>query len=498
MNEKIKLRMKYWAVLMNPMFVLLYVIGFRNLYLLCQFGGVRRRLPLIVACGFLGLIWIIAWTIIYFVRKRHQKEKASVRKKIYVILLWVGILALTITTIYYGGKIIHSAINYNGKLSWKLDEIKSSRQITLEHDNLYRDSVNGIFEDLKEKLQLPSDLYIVNQFVLEFDKEGTITDIYTFFYGKDAKGEEHTYLLTYDKSESDKMTVWLDGYADCDYASTMKMEQMFELLNMVNIQQQTQEWQDQNEVDHFGILYKGYRSFYNAEGIVSVNEDGSSSAFYNSSGVPEEIAGYEVSLYVPENDSIIPVRYMNMWDKVDTEESGVNEQEGNSYEIGTCFTDSYDGTLYFFIDQSKGWRLMITDAALGSRYYEMESTDNGGSTWNKINIDPFAGNIGVAEGIVFFDKNFGYIGMGTATEEYSKLYVTKDGGNNFTEVKLPIQEVGDEVTNIEDYDYAYMPYVKDSVIQIVLGKEKAGQEKGLLFQSEDKGESWKYLGLIDT
>ena len=84
---------------------------------------------------------------------------------------------------------------------------------------------------------------------------------------------------------------------------------------------------------------------------------------------------------------------------------------------------------------------MITDAAAGSRFYVMEKTMDGGSTWECINDDPFSGQLGVAEGLIFYDENFGVAGITGASQSYSRLYVTRDGGRTFEEMKLPMDLV---------------------------------------------------------
>ena len=73
------------------------------------------------------------------------------------------------------------------------------------------------------------------------------------------------------------------------------------------------------------------------------------------------------------------------------------------------------------IDENNGWRLVITDAAAGSRFYVMEKTMDGGSTWECINDDPFSGQLGVAEGLIFYDENFGVAGITGASQSYSRL-----------------------------------------------------------------------------
>ena len=63
--------------------------------------------------------------------------------------------------------------------------------------------------------------------------------------------------------------------------------------------------------------------------------------------------------------------------------------------------DQADGSVYTFAqsDANAGYRLVVTDAALGSRFYGLEKSTDAGKQWTSINADPFAGNSGVVEGI---------------------------------------------------------------------------------------------------
>ena len=100
--------------------------------------------------------------------------------------------------------------------------------------------------------------------------------------------------------------------------------------------------------------------------------------------------------------------------------------------------DESNGTMYFFLDEQNGWRLVVVDAAAGSRFYVMERTADGGDTWERINEDPFDNQAGVAEGVMFLDDNFGIAGLAGASQSDSTLYITKDGGRSFGEIKLPM------------------------------------------------------------
>ncbi len=155
-----------------------------------------------------------------------------------------------------------------------------------------------------------------------------------------------------------------------------------------------------------------------------------------------------------------------------------------------------------FLDENNGWRLVITDAAAGSRFYVMEKTMDGGSTWECINDDPFSGQLGVAEGLIFYDENFGVAGITGASQSYSRLYVTRDGGRAFEEMKLPMDLVSelpqiaiDCGFTVEDFDYLNMPEKEDDTLTITVTTD-AAEKDGIVFQSTDYGATWEYKGLV--
>lgn len=138
----------------------------------------------------------------------------------------------------------------------------------------------------------------------------------------------------------------------------------------------------------------------------------------------------------------------------------------------------------------------------GSRAYELVKTRDGGESWATVNRDPFAGNIGVAEGIQFFDENFGFAALSGASQSYSRMYMTKDGGSTFTGIILPMSEVTQLPEHAEDYghvleDYAYLCMPEkdgnDFTISVMSG---AGEEEGIRFRSEDEGITWTYDGVF--
>ena len=185
-------------------------------------------------------------------------------------------------------------------------------------------------------------------------------------------------------------------------------------------------------------------------------------------------------------------------DEAETEtETKTSENIRNS---DTWEFNAEDGDMYYFINDITGYRLNVVDAACGSRFYNFEKTKDGGTTWTEVNGDPFEQNMGVAEGLLFFTNDFGFAGLTYASEDFSMLYVTKDGGETFERLELPLDTVTELPSEaeelgftIEDYDYHTMPQIVDGKMEIYLQTD-AMEQQGIIFQSEDNGVTWEYAG----
>ena len=170
--------------------------------------------------------------------------------------------------------------------------------------------------------------------------------------------------------------------------------------------------------------------------------------------------------------------------KEQKEQEQTDASTKNSSEIGKCYTDE-DGIQYFYLTEQMGWRFKILDAAAGSRFYGLQQTTDGGNTWEMINEDPFVGNIGVSEGLVFYDENNGIIGLTCAGQDWSNLYRTTDGGKTFTKIEFPGATTGEF--------YFDMPR-KDKDQLVVLARPEAGDTTGVKYVSTDGGATWENAG----
>lgn len=483
--------------------LLFYLLFLYQLWHLCQYGGVRSHflLLLVSVLGFL-----ISFIFLLISRRQKQKDISDSKKKVFGIEIIIVIIA----AIYFGGLIVYSAIPYHGALSWKVDELMHEKKISFDHNNFFEDGAEGALADLDEVLTLPEKLYIANDFYMTFDETGVIQKLGTFIYGKDKKGVTRTYMVDYDADKAEKMTVWIDSEANTDYDENMRLEPMLRILQEADCRWQVEVWSKNRGAEHYEIVYYGHRSFSQEEGLWHLSGDVDGDGIDN--GIRDfgqllgggEVAGFEVSLHIPDAEDVVPVRYIMEPEYISQKELNEEqkaEQIEEAKDMESWTVDRTDGTMYFFLTNNRGWRLIVTDAAAGSRYYELEKTEDGGTTWKKANENPFDGKSGVAEGLVFLDENIGVAGLTGASQSESEMYVTRDGGKSFTQLRLPMDtitelpEIAEEYGfTAEDYDYCYMPEREGGMLTIRVVTQD-GENEGIVFQSNDTGETWVYAGV---
>lgn len=414
----------------------------------------------------------------------------------------------------------------------KNDEVK----ITLKHDNFFDDSVAGILEDLDNEIGLPKKIYLVNHFNVTFYATGEIAAIDTFFYGEDENGETRTYLVDYNRKKSSKMTVYINNYAKTDYEEDMCLTPLFELLGNIKVKEQVDSWAEETKSHTFGISYSGKRAFTSADSLQVINAentDTNGNSILSQVEYGGEVTGFAVTFstggeentdkiitYIinPKYTSAAVLAQQNRLEQIEKAKNSSGDVTGDNNgnkdngiisgsededgEEATPWTENReDGSVYFFLDSNTGYRLLVADAAAGSRFYELECTKDGGQSWNQLNADPFCGNMGVAEGIEFYNENLGVIGLRGASGAYSTLYLTQDGGKTFSMIELPMDEVTELPDSAaqyglekSDYDYCEMPQQEDGKFTIKVISEQ-GETDGILFESTDNGNTWNYSGI---
>lgn len=533
MNRKL-----YWTILLNPLALILYAAGLRVLTRLFQWGGVARRLPVLIALGFAGVLWFIIWTIVYFRQKRRKKREVQ---RGATVLLTAELLIFVLLTGYAGRQIYESAQPYNGKLSWILEEMRNTKKIAFEERDFSRYGLSGIVTALEEGAGLPEDseLYTANTFSVTIAADGQIEAIDGYLYtlsgdsgGEDVTGKSdrgaldsgeasQSYLITYDAAESPDMTVRLNGAVHTEYSRQERMQPMFDMIGALREQGFSGRVNDrkggesgtdgseavtdtapvnEDENDLSIVLrYGGYTTKVCENPWYRLDEEGRLSLYYRDSyGESKDAYVLTVSLHDGQTGeekevSVVFCGEDSMKTKEEIEERSSEEQEiSEAREEGQTLLTDQDGSMTFYLDAEHSMRLEVTDAAAGSRFYEFYNGEIH-------NADPFAGNIGVAEGMYFMDADTGFILLGGASGDASSMYRTTDGGQQFQSVTLPTGEAAEAITGnaygftTEDLDYIGTPYEEDGLLKVQVSTSSADMGTfAVVFVSEDAGQSWEW------
>lgn len=494
--------MKWFNKICSAVSLVCYLFCLYAACRLCQYGGnVRHLLPWLAGGGLVFCLSFTGW-LISILRIRRGEAIRSKRAAWFRCCFVIAFLA----TAYFGSQIVYSAIPYHGALSRLIDNWWRQTYVVLKHDNLFEDGADGFLRDLDQAISLPSELHTKNTLRISFDEEGNIQTIYAFLYGEKGKGQIRSYLIKYDRAGSEKMSVWL-GDNDYDIYDGERLEPLFTILQNARIEDRIAQWRETFGEGVYTLEYAGIRTFETEKNLQylpgDVDGDGVLSGISDLTALRSGgcVAGFTVSLSAQNESECASLHFIMEPSYISGQElmlAAEKQQIEAAKDADSWTTSRTNESMYFFFDEQIGWRLVVTDAALGSRFYELEKTDDGGSSWEKINTNPFDGSTGVAEGLIFYDKDFGFTGLASASQSYSKLYVTRDGGLSFEKVILPLDtamelpELGQSLGfTSADYDYYEMPEQDGSSLFILAITEK-GENSGLLFKSEDQGVTWTF------
>ncbi|HBE84782.1 MAG TPA: hypothetical protein DDW53_03750 [Lachnoclostridium sp.] len=479
----------FWLLMVNPLTAAVYLVFLQRLYRLCQFGGKRRNIPILAGCLVFFCVMLLIAMIASVKKGRRAEEQTDILKEavlrknnkgrwLYRSYMSVLLIFYIGTTLFYGEKIVLSASNFNGKLSWFLYERTHKRTVEIAHDHVFSGGVDKMIEDLKQTLQMPEELYVATSFNLHFKPDGTITSLETYLYGIDDKGKLKTYLISYDGSKSKRATVYLDGSVSEQDKDRKKLQPMLDILKQVNLEEAVQSWGEQE----YGFIYYGVRDWGNdSTGIIclDLNEGNQASAETGSN-----IRGYTVSVFVPgKENEITPKRYLAA-----SKEEELSGSEAMSEDKPAAINPDEE----FQFENGDRFRLNVVDAALGSRYYTLECSDDGGINWKVVNLDPFLGQTGVAAGIAFIDEKLGFFCLSHNGGDEAELYRTDDGGKTTEPVQLPYSVMEKNPNQDSPFDFPQMPYEEDGILKMVIGQGADGGQE-VLYQSEDGGISWEFV-----
>ena len=190
----------------------------------------------------------------------------------------------------------------------------------------------------------------------------------------------------------------------------------------------------------------------------------------------------------------------------------MNDNSGNKTEDGTMqestevtqeqkdYLLSLEPACTFVTENGLEYRVLETDRACGSSYYQLIATADHGKTCALVNRDPFLGNGGGARWITFLDNQLGFVGMCYSGGSLGMLFRTEDGGKSFKEIEYPSPQI--ELPDGTYYNPFVMPeriYEEGGALYLECGQGPDGDYKGGdtkcmgLYESTDQGRTWVYV-----
>lgn len=469
------------TVKLNPLVIIVYAIFCYTLAKLAKYGGVSVRLPIIMFTG----IMLTLWFLIVIFKKTPKISNPTLTKYAKTWYYFALFLIITITglTTY---DVYQSSINFQGKLSWVIRDLKTTHKVKFRQNNIYEHGIDGILQDIEAKISLPKDLFISNEFSLSFNEEGVIKTIYSSIYGLNEEGETETFLISYDADKDDRISVRLGEYEDLrNPEQEMSLEPFIDAMNILPIQEVVSEW----DSDSFDVYYIGERGWgYNTDGIIYYNDN-------EILGHPEiaykKIKGYTVSIYLEQNPSVTPKRF------VYSNVENLSEAMGALEDVVAPEDRPLEVAEEYHLNHEIGYQLVVLDAALGSRFYGLSKRVEVDGTYELFNEDPFNGSSGVAAGLTFINELVGFAALSHSGGTYADLFRTVDGGKSFEKIELPEVEVAlNETETYNPFIFPEMPYLEDGILVMYVNQGANGDYKqGIraVFHSDDEGLTWEYI-----
>ena len=218
-------------------------------------------------------------------------------------------------------------------------------------------------------------------------------------------------------------------------------------------------------------------------GILYISYDGK-----NNIEVPGDfsqmIKGYEDSQY-----QISKEKTVFFYDKGEERFLVYSDNMGKSWNTVEIAKD-YSIESIQFVTKDIGYMLKFYDVAVGTAWGRISETIDGGKTWTDIFY-------GIGENdekvfsrgsqIKFINENVGFLTMSTTMGTYQQLYITRDGGATFEELKIIDSSI---------YDFYELPTFEDGIIKVEINQGSDGDYNGgdyKEFYSQDYGNTWQVL-----
>ncbi|MDI3310232.1 MAG: hypothetical protein QJR05_02205 [Thermoanaerobacterium sp.] len=149
-----------------------------------------------------------------------------------------------------------------------------------------------------------------------------------------------------------------------------------------------------------------------------------------------------------------------------------------------------------FVTPNTGWLLAVSDGAAEQQIKYLFRTNDGGKTWEKINVtssDSYSGLplVGTSTDMIFYGVDNGWVGVSNPISADVILYKTMDGGNTWSKVSVPTPQCYEKYCIVS----ASVPVFKDDkngTLNIDFYRISNGKSENhtVTYVTNDGGNTW--------
>lgn len=193
--------------------------------------------------------------------------KNPINKKLNII---IALLVILIISVIGGLVCLVPSLNY--RLMSRVYSWLHDKKVPYTHNNIYTDGVQGILDDIEERIHLPETLYISNAQTIDYDVDGTVTGIYMLLYGVQNNGRRGTWLVHYTADSSENRQAYAEdgsgGNLTVTVSSsrngepgqdTMLLQPMLDLTEALDLQSLSRWYAALSYSNSLELTYWGYR-----------------------------------------------------------------------------------------------------------------------------------------------------------------------------------------------------------------------------------------------
>lgn len=471
----------FWGKLFSPLVIMMWAALCWLLVNIANSGNLRTKLPYVLGLAVILLGWFV-WCFAHYSAWKKQTghaDTANWRRN----WNWAGPSLFVLLSLILGLELSQSATEIGTHLNYRVNRIVNVRGMELKQKNVFQTGLDGLAASLRKQTDVPAKLYVSPDDPLKvtINRSGQIQAITGDVFGHRKKGGNVSYLINYPAAHGEKMTIERSRtgvsaknmrrqYLLAPFFKLMRTEQLAQIVTAQNYR-------------GYDIYYGGASELNTEQSLVDLNAADSDSS--------SSVSGnwqYNVAVYAEGHTDVPLVRFYDSALKVSPPQKSATEQR--TAGLG-------QNEVQFFRNAHDGYRLKSVNAALGTYYYELRTTNNGGKNWQILNDDPFHGEGGVALAVKFLSPSLGFIGIMQNAGTSSKLYRTSDGGHTFNQVTYPVHKVkiGQEKTAI--FIAPEMPVKTKNGLQMKVGQGEQGDYRGgraqAVYHSTDQGETWQFV-----